>query len=85
MIVLVEEKELLSIKRVVEVTTEGKVLLTSDFRGDGDIWLTIENIIGQVITLHTRWGFSIPLSTKVCRLLFSGKPLLKKISRFLRR
>ncbi|MCP2727689.1 LicD family protein [Limnofasciculus baicalensis] len=82
MIVLVEEIELLSIKRVVEVTAEGKVLLTSDFRGDGDILLAVNNIIGQVTTLHTRWGFSIPLSVTALQLLFLGKPLLKKIHRF---
>ncbi|HBE16103.1 MAG TPA: hypothetical protein DEG17_18890 [Cyanobacteria bacterium UBA11149] len=82
MIVLVEEKGLLSIKRVVEVTTEGKILLTSDFPGDGDIWLAIENIIGEVITLHTRWGFSIFLSAKALQFLFSGKPFLEKIYRF---
>lgn len=69
--------------RVIEINSDGKIKLRNDFHSQPDIWYTDSDVIGQVTALHSRFGFTIPLSSKIVqRILPLATFLMRQIRRF---
>lgn len=59
------------IHRVIEVNSNGKICMKSDFHGQADLVCTESEVIGQITALQSRLGFTIPLDSQVIQLIFS--------------